>query len=283
MMLPLLAMSKQFELADTGVHCIAIDSSEHHHLIGLIEEVWPQKEYTDVSVIHNPSGTRGKNFSGTGEFALFIHSSDRKVIAMENRDDNPDVRDLMNTAKGSSGNYLRSSGKNCFYPIIVKGRNIIGFGKICSDDYHPTRNVKRKDGAVEVYPIDADGVERKWVLARNTVESHKDELSTKIDRKTGEIRIERCKSLINYKTVWTDSKYSAKKYGTELVGDIVPLTRSLPPLYPKSIHLVRDCVHASLNGNTETHVLDYFAGSGTTGHAVINFNRQTIVDENTSS
>jgi len=130
------------------------------------------------------------------------------------------------------------------------------------------------DGITEVYPIDSDGVERKWVLARNTVESCKDELSTKVDRKTGEVRIERCKNRINYKTIWTEKKYSAKKYGTELVGNIVPLTRDLPPLYPKSLHLVRDCIHASLNGANDGPVLDYFAGSGTTGHAVITLNRE---------
>ncbi|NEX11526.1 MAG: site-specific DNA-methyltransferase, partial [Prosthecochloris sp.] len=274
LMSPLLNQSREFEVTENGVHCIAIDSAEAHRLIELVGSIWPQKECTTVSVIHNPSGTMGKNFSGSGEYALFMHSSDRKVIAMENRDDNPDVRDLMNTAKGSSGNYLRQSGKNCFYPIFVKGKEIVGFGDICADDFHPIRNLVRDDGVIEVYPIDFDGVERKWVLARNTVELCKDELSTKVDRKTGEIRIERCKNRINYKTVWIEKKYSAKKYGTELVGDIVPVTRELPPLYPKSIHLVSDCIHASLNGVNDSPVLDYFAGSGTTGHAVISLNRE---------
>jgi len=274
LMSPLLNQSSKFEVTENGVHCIAIDSAEAHRLIELVGTIWPQKECTTVSVIHNPGGTMGKNFSGSGEYALFIHSSDQKVIAMENRDDNPDVRDLMNTAKGSSGNYLRQSGKNCFYPILVKGKEIVGFGDVCADDFHPTRNLFKDDGVIEVYPIDSEGVERKWVLARNTVESCKEELATKVDRKTGEIRIERCKNRINYKTVWTEKKYSAKKYGTELVGDIVPMTRELQPLYPKSVHLVRDCIHASLGGVNDSPVLDYFAGSGTTGHAVINLNRE---------
>lgn len=270
---PLLNQSSEFEVIENGVHCIAIDSAEAHRLIEIVGSIWPQKECTTVSVIHNPGGKMGKNFSGSGEYALFIHLSDRKVISMENRDDDPDVRDLMNTAKGSSGNYLRQSGKNCFYPILVKNKEIIGFGDVCADDFHPTRNLVKDGGVIEVYPIDSEDVERKWVLARNTVESCKDELSAKVDKKTGEIRIERCKNRINYKTVWTKNKYSAKKYGTELVGDIIPLTRELPPLYPKSIYLAKDCIHATLNGVNDSPVLDYFAGSGTTGHAVINLNR----------
>jgi len=269
-----LLLSKNYEQKVEGVHCIAIDSTEQHHLSELLNLLWIDKVYTNISIIHNPGGTMGKNFSGTGEFAFFIHKSDKKVIALENRIDNPDIRQLMNTAKGNTDNYLRTSGKNCFYPILVKDTKIVGFGEIPPDDYHPPKNVKRKDGIIEVYPIDNSGVERKWVLARNTVESCKHELSTKVDKNTDVISIIRCKNQINYKTVWTHKKYSAKKYGTELLGHIIPITRNMPRLYPKSIHLVTDCIHASLNNLKQTPVLDYFAGSGTTGHAVINLNRE---------
>lgn len=47
-----------------------------------------------------------------------------------------------------------------------------------------------------------------------------------------------------------------------------------PFTYPKSIYTVRDCVDAALNNSATGIVLDYFAGSGTTGHAVINLNRE---------
>ncbi len=113
------------------------------------------------------------------------------------------------------------------------------------------------------------------MLARDTVPGHVQELHAKLDRKTGELRIERRKAGINYKTVWTDGKYSAKKYGTELLGDIVPETRTMPRLYPKSLHLVRDCIHAAMGDDTAATVCDYFAGSGTTGHAVIAMNRES--------
>jgi adenine-specific DNA-methyltransferase len=218
----------------------------------------------------------GTNFSATNEYALFVFGDDRQVIAKEERLADPDIRDLMNTAKGAAGNYLRLTGKTCFYPIYVSDMKIVGFGPVCPDDFHPTRNVKRSDGVLEVYPIDSEGIERKWVLARDTVTDHVQELHAKLDRKTGEVRIERRKADINYKTVWTDGKYSAKKYGTELLGDIVPETRTMPRLYPKSLHLVRDCIHAAMGDDTAATVCDYFAGSGTTGHAVIAMNRNTM-------
>lgn len=274
LMRPLLSISKLFEEDNDGVHIIAIDKAEHHRLTCLLEEIRPEREITHVSVVHNPGGTMGKNFSQTGEYALFVYNDYKKVIAMEDRDDNPDVRDLMNTAKGNTENYLRHSGKNCFYPVLVKDMKVIGFGEVPDDRFHPEQNVKRADGTIELYPIDNNGIERKWVLARSTIDDYRHQLSVYKDKSTGMLRVKRRKDEINYKTIWTNSKYSAKKFGSELVSNIVPAYNYIRPLYPKSIYNVRDCVHAGLNNKRNAYVLDYFAGSGTTGHAAINLNRE---------
>ena len=72
------------------------------------------------------------------------------------------------------------------------------------------------------------------------------------------------------KTWWDNSQYASAN-GTrqllEMLGD-----RDFD--FPKSIELVKDCLTASMNGFANRVVLDYFAGSGTTGHAVINLNRE---------
>ena len=270
-----LLLSENISQNLNGLHIIAIDDAENSKLQTLIHQLsGDEKTVTPISVIHNPGGTMGKNFSSNGEYAIFVHSDSKRTVAMENRSDSPDIRDLMNTAKGASANYLRSSGKTCFYPVYVKDSEIIGFGEVCADDFHPNKNIIRTDGVIEVYPIDADNIERKWVLARETVEDFSHQLKVKIDRKSNFIRIERTKDELNYKTIWLDSKYSAKKYGTEILGDVIPITRKMPPLYPKSLFLVRDCIHAGLNYLTSAFVLDYFGGSGTTAHAVINLNRE---------
>lgn len=268
-----LGLGKSLISPETGVHISAIDETELSVLDQLLSDVFPNWGRSLVSVVHNPGGTLGGNLSRTGEFAIFNYDDDTTSIAKENRSENPDVRDLMNTAKGAGENYLRKSGKTCFYPIIVKDNAIVGFGDVCDDDFHPTRNVRREDGSVEIYPIDGDGVERKWVLSRDTVPKHLHELSLKIDRKAGDLRIERTKSEINFKTVWVNGSYSAKKYGTELLGHILPVTRTMERIYPKSLYLVSDCIWAGTGIRSNKTVLDYFAGSGTTGHAAINLQR----------
>ncbi|MCC6550626.1 MAG: site-specific DNA-methyltransferase [Ignavibacteriaceae bacterium] len=271
LIMPNLLESQKMEIEQTGVHVIAIDKAELSRLMLMLEDIWTEKLITPISIIHNPGGTMGKNFSGTSEFAIFIHDDKIRVIAQENREEDPDIRELMNTAKGKTNNYLRSSGRTCFYPILVKNNKVVGFGDVCLDNYHPPRNILRDDGVIEVYPIDNDNVERKWVLSRETVEECIGELFVKLD-KSGVTRVYRAKSEINFKTCWTKSEYSAKKYGTEVLGDIMPITRYTEPLYPKSIHLVEDCIYGILN-YADGIILDYFAGSGTTAHAVINLNR----------
>ena len=73
------------------------------------------------------------------------------------------------------------------------------------------------------------------------------------------------------KTWWGKKEYSSTVYGsiflTNMLGD------SLAFMFPKSIHIIEDCLRVSSLGQNDT-VLDYFGGSGTTAHAVINLNRQ---------
>ena len=257
-------------LANNGIFECAIDDNEIESLGLLLKNTFQDKDITCVSIVHNPSGTQSNDFSVTHEFTYVIYPkvATGRVINLEERDDeNADIRNFMNTAKGSGSNYKRESGKTCFYPIIVKDNEIVDFGKVCQDDFHPGNpNIKKEDGTIEVYPIDNDGTERKWVFSRNTVEKIKNELFVKIIN--DETRIMRKKSLINYKTVWTDSKYSAKTYGTRLLKDL-----GLNDFdFPKSIYNTKDFIH--LASDTDSYVLDFFPGSGTTAHAVIELNKQ---------
>jgi len=259
-------------LSPNGVLICTIDHNEQEALGLLLKELFPSKEITCVTIIHNPSGIQGKNFSYNNEYAYFVYRGDQKVIAFEERtDEDADIRQFMNTAKGRSINYLRESGSNCFYPIFVKNLEIVGFGEVCDKSFHPKNsNVLRKDGVIELYPIDSEGVERKWVFSRQNVESIKDELSIKYNKKTKTISIIRTKKQINYKTVWSGEKFNAKTYGTQLLNNI--LGKEFP--FPKSLYAVEECIKTVVHNKNKAIILDFFAGSGTTGHAVLELNKE---------
>ncbi|HRX49493.1 MAG TPA: DNA methyltransferase, partial [Spirochaetota bacterium] len=262
-------------LSKIFVNIIAIDEVENSKLSMMLLDIFNDCEDACISIVHNPTGQQGKNFSYTHEFAHFVYPENINCIGLENREDSmresePDIRPLRNVSSGI--NHLRTSAANCFYPIYIKDKKIIGFGDVCSDDFHPESiNLIREDGIIEVYPIDPSNVESKWVFARDTVESIFDELTAVFDNKKQIWDIIRKKSKFRYKSLWEDKRYSANSWGSVVLNNILP---GNPFLYPKSIFTVKDCIDAGLNNSKEAFVLDYFAGSGTTAHAIINLNRE---------
>lgn len=256
-------------LAKRGAFICAIDENELHSIGLLIEEIFGEGyEIHCIVIVHNPNGTQGKNFSYANEFAIFVLPKGEKIIGLQNRVNNPDIRPLRDV---STGNHLRTDAKNCFYPILVKDDIVIGFGDVCEDSYHPkSANIVRKDGVLEIYPIDPSGNERKWVFARQTVETIKNELNVVFNKKRNIFDIERHKTMFTYKTIWTDKEYNSNIFGTKLLKEIIPDCNFN---FPKSLYAVKDCINAIITKNKKPIILDFFAGSGTTGHAVLELNK----------
>lgn len=257
---------KEFLKTQDGVLVIAIDENEQEKLGIMLEGLFPEYEKTCISVIHNPGGIQGKNFSYTNEFAYFVFPSGKEIIGKRKIEDANTVP-LRDWGGDES---KRESARNCFYPIITKDGNITGFGDVCSDDYHPdSANIKKENGEVYVFPIDQHGVERKWRNARNTVEGIQEELFA--DNVRGELVIKRLKSIYRFKTVWLDKEYNANVFGSKILSNIIP---NCPFSFPKSIFTVKDSVFASTHDEPKSYVVDFFAGSGTTGHAVLKLNKE---------
>jgi len=257
-------------LSPRGAFICAIDENEFPTISLLLESIFGDAyEIHYIVVVHNPGGTQGKNFSYTHEYVIFVLSKGEKIIGLQNRIDNPDIRPLRDV---STGNHLRINAKNCFYPIYVKDGEIVGFGEVCDDDFHPeAANVLREDGILEIYPIDPSGNERKWVFARQSVESIKGDLVVSFNKKRKIWDIVRHKTKFTYKTFWNDKEYNSNIFGTKLLKEIIP---NCSFNFPKSLYAVKDCVNAIITSRKNPVILDFFAGSGTTGHAVLKLNTE---------
>lgn len=252
-------------LKKDGVLIVAIDKNEQPRLQILIEEIFPDCDVDCITIIHNPRGAIGTNFSYTHEYAIFVTPKGKKSIG--NRKLKPEEIEW-SPLRNWGGESLRIDAKNCFYPIIVEDGKITGFGDVCGDDEHPQQTEKHGN-QYYIYPIDGRGVERKWRYARQTIESIWDILRVKATKKGFDIEIG--KDFGTYKTVWTDSKYDASVNGTQLLKSILPDTHFT---YPKSIYNVIDCIASCVGNDKDAIVLDFFGGSGTTGHAVMEINKQ---------
>lgn len=255
-------------LKDDGVLICAIDDNEQAHISVLIESIFSAHEQHAITVVHNPKGVQGKNFSYTHEYAIFVVPKDKKIIGDRSlAEEEIYVSNLRNWGNESE----RTDAKNCFYPIIISNNKIVGFGEVSPDNFHPkSANEKQKDGNIHVYPIDEKGIERKWRYARQSVEEIKDILQIKESR--GDlVQIMIAKDYGTYKTVWNDKKYDASEYGTKLLREIIP---NCDFDFPKSLYTVYDCLFAVVGNRPQANILDFFAGSGTTGHAVLEMNKK---------
>lgn len=254
-------------LKDDGVLICAIDENEQAHLGVLIEQLFPAYDQHTITIIHNPKGVQGANFSYTHEYAIFVVPKDKKIIGDRSlTEEEVYISNLRNWGNESE----RKDAKNCFYPIIISNDKIVGFGDVAPDRLHPkAANEKLKDGSILVWPIDEKGIERKWRYARQSVEEIKDILQVKKSR-NGLIQIMIAKDYGTYKTVWIDKRYDASEYGTKLLREIIP---NCDFDFPKSLYTIYDCLFAVVGDRPHASVLDFFAGSGTTGHAVLEMNK----------
>jgi len=264
-------MSKRLRLAkkllrEDGVLICAIDENELNRLGLLLEEIFGNCEIHCITIIHNPRGVQGSNFSYTNEFAFFVFPKGLKVIGNRKL---KEEEIYWSNLRNWGGESLRTDARNCFYPIIVENGRVVDFGDVPKDSFHPKKQTEEKNGRYYIYPIDKNDVERKWRYARQSVESVKDILRVK--KVKGRIEIAIGKDYGTVRTVWQNSKYDAAEYGTKLVHALVPDTNFN---FPKSVYNTYDCIAPILYKRKEALILDFFAGSGTTGHAVLMLNKE---------
>lgn len=279
---------KKSILTQNGATIVAIDKYEHTELFFLLSEIDSLNDVVSVSIEHNKKGTQGDFFSFSNEYAIFSLSKNMNKL---NRKAIPFKDWEYSNLRNWGGESLRTDAANCFYPIFIKDNQIIGWGKIPDDNYHPiSSNVVKNSGSIEIrfknkkeyeiykikeneiiieiYPIDDNGIERKWRYANQTIKEVINILKVETSRNNN-LQIMLPKIDEQFKTLWTSPFYNAGDYGTKILtsmglGNIFD--------FPKSIFTVKDCIFSSTDSSSV--ILDFFAGSGTTAHAVIELNRE---------
>ena len=274
-------------LVDNGILCAAIDDVEAANLRQLLQNLFDKEnELGIVAVCSNPAGRqRPTGFAPAHEYAMFFGLTEAAQVGRLERTQEQlenseiDERGRHFTWKGlrSGGgpNALRSARPRLFYPLFVRDEQI----RIPNMEW----NVELRQwdlldlpdpSETEVLPIKPDGEEMTWGYGVETLQEKLSETIARTDQ-NGNIRIA-VKRYLNEegmlpKTWWGKKEYSSTVYGTILLTNM--LGDSLAFMFPKSIHIIEDCLRVSSLGQSGT-VLDYFGGSGTTAHAVINLNRQ---------
>ena len=266
-------MKKRLRLAKkllkkNGILICAIDDNEFGSLGLLLDQIFPNKIKNTVIIVSNPHGVSRNGFSRNHEYAIFLLNKGQTINKRSAPEDNREIN-----LRRSGNNSLRADSPTMFYPIFIdkKTKMIIGGGEVPEVDFHPNKRIIEKPNSYEIWPIDDHNIEKNWYYSKKRVnETGQKELFCKSVK--GKLNVyfhHSNNSEQKYNSVWTDKKYDAGAYGSTLIKNIVGI--QFP--FPKSLHTMLDCLKAVIP-NKDSIILDFFAGSGTTAHAVLQLNKE---------
>jgi len=273
-------------LQKSGILCAAIDDEEVIGLRYLLAGVFPRE--VGIAVVRsNPAGRKTKGrLAPAHEYALFYGKSMDAVPEGLEKTEKSLARYPHEDKKGryAWANFIRSGSNDkredrpkLYYPIFVGVDDTIRIPKMEwnaeKGEYTLLEDPKKGDSVV--YPVvkkNGKTIEKNWQRGHTRVAKELDEFRVRRDANGG-ISID-FKTRMDEKSLpitwWDKKEYASANYGA---AELKNLFGEKLFDFAKSRRLVEDCIRAA--GLTEGReiVLDFFAGSGTTAHAVINMNR----------
>ena len=213
--------------------------------------------------------------NGVNPISERLHHSNNQKARYDLVDEVGRFYELENLRKSSAGS-LRQDRPKQHYALFVERDSLrVWLPSQVWDEGNKNYEVLENTppGVETIYPVGRDGIERVWSIGIERASKETD--SFLANEVSGRIEVFKRKYLnpegVLPRTWWDKANYSARDNGTRWLRDL--LGRSQPFDFPKAPAAVEDCLRVSGLQNGK-HTLDFFAGSGTTGHAVINLNRE---------
>ncbi|MDM1061806.1 site-specific DNA-methyltransferase [Empedobacter falsenii] len=246
---------------------LAIDDYEYVRLGMLMQNHFSSYDVDDIIINHHPQGSGGR-LSRTHEHFIIASASDSPQYLLEGTDTVYEERSFMRS--GTAENNYRYGRWRSFYALLfdeVKNE-IVGVEEppVLNSNYP----LEKTDlGFTRIYPINSSGEERVW---RSSFETGKKRVENGeiFITKNGAIKqkiIHENKAEVVFSN-WIGAEYNAGTQGSNVLTNL-----GIDFDYPKSVKTMERIVELQSFGKSDNIVLDYFAGSGTTVHAVINLNR----------
>ena len=300
-----LKLAKKLLNPKDSVLIVTIDEKEYLHLGCLLEEMFPEANMQMVSSVINPAGvSRGGQFARTDEYIFFLTFGTCAPSPLCLSEDwrgkiKGGYKDKLrwNGLQRSGTATLRSDRPNMFYPIFITndGTKIVEVGNSIPLNVDRTA-IQAPAGQIAIWPIFPDGREGRWRLGRDTlielIEKHYVHIG-KIQGDRAAITYlaqgEQAKvengdfPVVGYNpdgsiivdesgyearflpgTQWWITSHDATQKGTKMLNDIIGRRFT----FPKSVYATHDAVQFFVANKPNALIVDFFAGSGTTMHAV---------------
>lgn len=261
-------------LKDTGIIIVSIDDHEIFNLGLVMEDIFQEKNRIGIIAVEtNPRGRTTNTFFATSHEYALIFAKDIAKAKIENiplteeqvklfkfEDEISKYRLL--PFRRSGGLSTPEERPNSHYPIYY-------------DPKTGSLDIKKFADSDEIIPLDTSGKKRVWRQTRPSFMKAVDrgDIIVKKTKNGYSVQMkDRIKEGRKPKTIWKDSKYDASTHGTILLQNILGKTKTFD--YPKSLYTVLDFLFVSLKSQKNALILDFFAGSGTTAHAVFELNKR---------
>ena len=303
-----LRLAKKLLNPNDSVLIVTIDEKEYLHLGCLLEELFPEAKMQMVTSIIKPEGTQRLNeFSRTNEYIFFVMLGAFNLP--KEKSDSTDDRLMWHTLRRGDLASRRGTvkgGKAQFYPIYIDNetRRITCVGDPIGPEVDRL-TVPVIDGCTAVFPVRPDGTEMNWGIVGSELMNRYQKGYVRIGKydenapqqyvisylKSGPINdIETGRYVVTGKTkdgdfegyylegkttmpktVWNIKNHNARDYGSLICRQVLLEERFS---FPKSIYAVKDALRIACAEKKNALILDFFAGSGTTLHAVNMLNNE---------
>ncbi|MBH1971441.1 site-specific DNA-methyltransferase [Moraxellaceae bacterium AER2_44_116] len=265
-------------LADDGVIFVSIDDNQQANLTLIMDEIFGLKQHVaTITLLCNPKGRSQDKYFGTSHEYLIIYSKTERPAESFSIEKNDEAilkdyklideggRYRLMGLRNSHREFNKQTRPNLFYPLYV-------------NPILKTVNVNQVDGHdIAVLPLWADGFEGCWTWGNSLATQDNHLLVAKqvkgkweVSRKSYAIK-EGEKVRKKLFTIWNDTDFRTE-VGQRVFGEIFENSSKLDFPQPKSVALIQEVLRTCTKDNDI--ILDSFAGSGTTAHAVLKLNAQ---------
>jgi len=277
MMYPRLFLAKNL-LSDNGVIFISIDDNEVSNLRKICDEIFGEENFiAEIVVQANKGGRDYLQIAKTHEYLLcYLKNADTGLFLLQKEDVSSfkytdqkgkyELRELRNR----NPKFHRGNRPNLFYPIYVN--------PLLKDKYNccAISLDKTESYNIEVFPKNSEGKDSCWrwgkfLLLKNIHrnDTEKSNVITRQKRDGGwNIYEKNRKTMTKAKSIWDDKNVRTER-GTIVFREL--FNKSYME-FPKPVELIAKAMNLGLG--REDIILDFFAGSATTAHAVIDLNKE---------
>lgn len=270
MMYPRLKLARDL-LTENGCICISLDDNEQSNIIKLCCEIFGEKNFiAQIPILSNPRGRQSSEFVAQTHEYISIFAKNREKCVIRGEDLTESQKNEYNLSD-NKGNYrllgLRLRGGRAtaeesptlHFPI---------FYNIKEDDFYLER---KYDDDYEIIPKFEDGTLGTWRWSKAKILAQKDELVVKPVKDRYDVFQKdylRDDKTMKLKSLWAEKEINYDNSARELksleMGDVFD--------YAKPLYLLKKILK-TICGNTGL-VLDFFSGSATTAHAVMQLNTE---------